>query len=118
MHECHELRKIRQLVVAACNQDDVPDECFKCLDRRVCIRRLRVVVISDIVHGAHKLDTVLHTLERTQHGTHLGRCHPRKERHRRRRERILDVVRPLDAKFRRRHERDLLAALTQDELVA
>ena len=74
-------------------------ERFQCLDRRVRIRRLRVVVISDIVHGAHKLDTVLHTLERTQHGTHLGRCHPRKERHRRRRERILNVVPARDAEF-------------------
>ena len=42
---------------------------------------------------------MLHTLERTQHGTHLGGCHAREECHRRRRERILDVVSARDAEF-------------------
>ena len=64
------------------------------------------------------LDAVLDALEGAQHAADRLSLDAREVRHRRRRERVLDVVRPLDAKLRRRHERDLLAALAQDELVA
>ena len=64
------------------------------------------------------LDAVLDALEGAQHAANRLSLDAREVRHRRRRERVLDVVRPLDAKLRRRHERDLLAAPAQDELVA
>ncbi len=63
-------------------------------ERRVDVRRLRVVDVQDAVLPDDLLQAVLHSSERPQRGTHGVGVHAPRERRGGRRHRVLAVVRP------------------------
>ena len=92
----------------------MPGECFECLDRRVRVRRLRIVVVADTVQRAYELNTVLYPLERAQDRPYLRCRHPREQSHRRCCECILDVVPAGNPQLRRRDE-DVFHTVPSDD---
>ena len=88
------------------------------LDGRVRIRGFRIIIVFDAVDFCKVFNAVLDADELLKHGLHGLGIAARKIRHRRCGQRILDVVRPLDAKLVHRDERNGLSIPAQRQHVA
>ena len=105
LHEIHEFRQIRQLVISTGQQDDMAGKRLQRLDGRVRIRPLGIVIVGNSRNIPDIFDAVLHSRKLFQNTCHLLRlCTCKQSRQRSRkdgrrkpvsRQRCYDIVKEI-----------------------